>query len=333
MAHRLIHIGVGGRGKWPVNMVPNRDDYQSVALVDIREDHLETAMGVTGLPESSCFRTLDQALNNVEADAVVVITPPDLHTEHCLEALRDGKHVLVEKPFTKTLADSRMLVEEAEKNGVTICVSQNAKYNAGAVTLNRLIRDEVYGKPCFGMHMALSWRKKGVHHSGEDDHAYLWERGIHDFDTMRFMFADTPKRMWAHDFNPSWSPYKAGAGAHAWIEFEGGATCGYLCCFESHKGAKMTRIDTEGGTLELDGGKLTLKHREKDEEEEIPLDECPDSTTVIMNEWNKYLSDGVEPEFSGRNNLTTVAMVEGCGAASEHGVVVDFKTYLETGSV
>lgn len=88
--------------------------------------------------------------------------------------------------------------------------------------------------------------KKGVHHSGEDEHSYLWERGIHDFDTMRFMFADTPKRMWAHRFNRSWSPCKAGAGAHAWIEFEGGATCGYLCCFESDKTGFVRRIDTGG---------------------------------------------------------------------------------------
>ena len=155
--------------------------------------------------------------------------------------------------------------------------------------------------------------------------------GLAIFDTMRFMFADTPKRMWAHSFNPSWSPYRAGAGAHAWIEFEGGATCGYLCCFESHKSGSVSRIDTEGGTLELGGRKLTLKHREREEEEEIPLDDCPDSTTVIMNEWNKYLSDDVEPEISGRNNLTTVAMVEGCGVSSEEGRVLDFQEYLAKG--
>ena len=312
-----------------MNLVVERDDYQTVALVDIREDHLNNAMDFTGLPEAACFRTLEQALNKVEADAVVVVTPPNLHTEHCLEALRAGKHVLVEKPFAKTLADAKLLVTEADKNGVTICVSQMVTYTPSTVTMRRLIKEEVYGKAGFGMQMKLGWRKKGVHHSGEDEHSYLWERGIHDFDTMRFMFADTPKRMWAHSFNPSWSPYKAGAGAHAWIEFEGGATCGYLCCFESHKNGSVTRIDTEGGTLELSGCKLTLKHREQDDEVEIPFDDCPDSTTVILDEWSKYLTKSIEPEFSGRNNLTTVAMVEGCGVASEEGRIIDFKQYLE----
>ena len=328
MAHRLIHVGVAGRGRWPVNLVPQRDDFESVALVDIYEEKFEPAMESTGLPESACFRTIEQALNNVESDAIVVITPPDLHAEMCLETVRAGKHLLVEKPFTKTLASAKQVVKEAEENGVKVFVSQNAKYNPATVTMRRLIQDEVYGKASFGMQMKLSWRSKGVHHSGEDDHSYLWERGIHDFDTIRFIFASDPKRMSAHSFNPSWSPYKAGAGAHAWIEFESGATVGYLCCFESHKNGSITRIDCEGGTLELEGGKLTLKHREKDEGEEIPLDDCPDSTTVILNEWNKYLAGGDEPFNSGRNNLKTVAMVEGCGVASDEGRVIDFQDYL-----
>lgn len=85
---------------------------------------------------------------------------------------------------------------------------------------------------------------------------------------------------------------------------------------------------TRGGTLELSDGKLALKHREQDEEVEIPLDDCLDSTTVILDEWPKYLTKDIEPEFSGRNNLTTVAMVEGCGVASEEGRIIDFKQYL-----
>ena len=329
MTHRLIHCGVGGRGRWPVKLAPQRDDFESVALVDVKEENLRNAMEVSGLPESACFRSLEAAINNVEADCVVLITPPDLHAEQCFEAIRAGKHVLVEKPFTKSLSSAKQIVAEAEKLDVKVGVSQNKKYTGGMVTMHRLIRDQVYGKASFGMIMQLGWRKKGVHHSGQDDHAYLWERAIHDFDNMRFIFADLPKRLWAHSFNPPWSPYKAGAGVHAWVEFESGVTCGYMSCFESHRKAAVCRVDCEGGTLELAGGKLRLTHREREGVEEIPLDDCPDSTTAIMNAWSQYLSEDVEPEFSGRNNLATMAMVEGCGVASDKGRIVDFKQYLE----
>ena len=329
MSIRLIHVGVGGRGRWPVRLVPERDDFESVALVDVNEDNLSEALEVSGLPESVCFRSLEMALGRVEADAVVVVTPPDLHADQCLEAVRAGKHVLVEKPFTKNLASARQVVEEAEANGVKVAVSQNARYSPATVTLNRLIRDEVYGKACFGLMTKFGWRSKGVHHSGKDRHSYLWERGIHDFDTMRFVFADDPARIWGHSFNPPWSPYQGGAGVHAWVEFAGGATCGYLCTFEAHKGGSSVRVDVDGGTLDVVGRSLFLKRRGTDGEEEIPLDDVPESTTVIMNGFARYIAEGVEPEFSGRKNLTTVGMVEGLGVSSDEGRVIDFQAFLQ----
>jgi predicted dehydrogenase len=225
-------------------------------------------MAVSGLPESACFTSLGSALSSVETDFVVVITPPKMHADQCLEVIRAGRHVLVEKPFTRSLSSAKQVVAEAEKYGVKIGVSQNKKYKGSTMTLGRLVREEVYGRASFGMFSELSWRKKGVHHSGEDEHAYVWERGIHDFDSMRYIFSGHPKRVWAQSFNPPWSPYKGGAGVHGWAEFQSGVTCGYLHCFESHKKQSICRIDCERGTLAIEGGKLTLTHRERNEVEE-----------------------------------------------------------------
>ena len=127
MAVQCIHLGVGGRGKWPVAMFAERDDVESAAFVDVHEGNMNAAMEVSGLPESRCFRTLEQALNNVESDCVIVITPPDSHADMILEAVRAGKHVLVEKPFTKTLASAKHVVEEADRMGVKVGVSQKCK--------------------------------------------------------------------------------------------------------------------------------------------------------------------------------------------------------------
>jgi predicted dehydrogenase len=84
MAVRCIHIGIGGRGKWPVRLFTEREDVESVAFVDINEENMNAAMDVSGMPESKCFRTLEQALNKVECDAVIVITPPDDRRQNTL---------------------------------------------------------------------------------------------------------------------------------------------------------------------------------------------------------------------------------------------------------
>lgn len=64
------------------------------------------------LPHS--VRRVDVADLPAGADLLVVATPPDSHAELALQGLRAGADVLVEKPFTTTLADADRLVDVAE---------------------------------------------------------------------------------------------------------------------------------------------------------------------------------------------------------------------------
>ena len=40
MTIRTIHIGAGGRGRWPLNRFQNRADFEAVALIDVSADNL-----------------------------------------------------------------------------------------------------------------------------------------------------------------------------------------------------------------------------------------------------------------------------------------------------
>jgi predicted dehydrogenase len=64
------------------------------------------------------------------ADLVVIATPNDSHAELATIALRAGKHVVVDKPFTVTLADARRLVELAAAEGRTLSVFQNRRWDS-----------------------------------------------------------------------------------------------------------------------------------------------------------------------------------------------------------
>jgi predicted dehydrogenase len=328
MTIRTIHLGVGGRGAWPLRQIPDRDDFESVALVDVNDEKLAAAREQTGLGEEACFRRLDEAMDAVAADAVVVITPPDMHARQCLDAVRADKHILVEKPFTKQLDYAQQVVDEAAQRNLKVAVCQNARYSAKFVTMARLVREGTLGRPAFGLQTTFGWRA-GVHHSGLDRHAYLWERGIHDLDTMRFVFGAAPKRTWGHSFNPDWSPYRGGGGAHGWVEFEDESTCGYMCTFVAHKGGGSFRVELEGGSIEPTAEGISLTRPGAKEAELIPLDEVKESTTIILDGFAAYINNDEEPEFSGRQNLTTVAMVEAMGVASDEGRIIDFDEFLQ----
>ncbi|MEW6358832.1 MAG: Gfo/Idh/MocA family oxidoreductase [Planctomycetota bacterium] len=323
MALKAIHVGVGGRGVWPLKQFKARSDFESVALVDVNEQNMVAAHETTGLGTDRCFSDMKDALAKVDADVVIVITPPQLHHKQCLQAVRAGKHVLVEKPFTMDLAQAREVVEEAKSHGVKVCVTQNARYSPASVTMARMIRDEVYGKPGFGLMTKYGWRP-GTHHSGKQRHSYLWERGIHDLDTIRAIFNREVIKVSGRSFNPAWSPYGHGAGAAAWVEFEGGATCGYFCTFAAPgKGGGGFRIDCEKATIEEGGKQILVTKSGAKETEGVPVDASPSAETILLDGFARYISEGVEPPFSGPQNLKTIALVEAVGKASDEDVVIN----------
>ena len=88
-----------------------------------------------GLP---VYPTLDQALGQARPDLVVISTPHHLHYEQARACLERGCHVLVEKPMTLRLAESRDLVRLAERQGRLLVVGLQRRYEGFAVVFRGL---------------------------------------------------------------------------------------------------------------------------------------------------------------------------------------------------
>jgi predicted dehydrogenase len=78
-------------------------------------------------------------------DAVVIATPPTSHAPLGLQAIRAGKHVLIEKPLATTVADAEALVDAAEDAGVVLMVGHTFEYNAAVVMLRELVQGQELG--------------------------------------------------------------------------------------------------------------------------------------------------------------------------------------------
>jgi predicted dehydrogenase len=89
------------------------------------------------------YLSLQAALPHV--DAVVIATPPATHVALGLEAIRAGKHVLIEKPLATTVAGARQLIEAAEDAGVTLMVGHTFEYNGAVWMLRELVQTQELG--------------------------------------------------------------------------------------------------------------------------------------------------------------------------------------------
>ena len=82
---------------------------------------------------------LDEVLNDPDVKLVVVCTHADSHFEYAKRALEAGKNVLVEKPFTPTLAQAKELFALAKSKGLTVTPYQNRRFDSCFLTAKKAI--------------------------------------------------------------------------------------------------------------------------------------------------------------------------------------------------
>ena len=80
------------------------------------------------------------------ADAVMIGTPPTTYKELVLEALRLGKHVLVEKPMTLSVEEADHLVDVARSSGKTLAVVHNLNFCRSALRARQLLETGKLGE-------------------------------------------------------------------------------------------------------------------------------------------------------------------------------------------
>lgn len=90
--------------------------------------------------------SFDEILNDPQVKLVVVCTHQDSHYEYAKRALEAGKNVLVEKPFTPTLAEAKALFDLARARSLTVMPYQNRRFDSCFLTMKKAIESGKLGK-------------------------------------------------------------------------------------------------------------------------------------------------------------------------------------------
>src|SRR4029079_11599677 len=97
-------------------------------------------------PEVKVFRDYDEMLADPAVELVVVNTPSYTHYEYTKKSLQAGKHTVVEKPFTATVAQAQELVDLAKAKGVKLAVFQNRRYDSDLRTVKKILKEGWLGE-------------------------------------------------------------------------------------------------------------------------------------------------------------------------------------------
>lgn len=141
--HRLAILGCGGMEKSHQAVFGDlADRVEVVACVDPVRERAEAAAQALGAPivATDHREVLD------EVDCVLGVLPHHVHHSVGMDALRAGKHVLMEKPLAVTELQCRELQAEAQRQDVTLMTAYPMRYHPLVIKLKELIDEHVYGQ-------------------------------------------------------------------------------------------------------------------------------------------------------------------------------------------
>jgi scyllo-inositol 2-dehydrogenase (NADP+) len=90
-------------------------------------------------PDIVSYNSVEALLNDDEIELVVVNTPSFTHYELAMQALKAGKHVLIEKPIAATGTQVKAIYDLARKVNKHVMVYQNRRWDSDFLSVKEII--------------------------------------------------------------------------------------------------------------------------------------------------------------------------------------------------
>lgn len=293
-----------------------------VAACDPERDHVVQAQEKYGIDQG--FASVEEMLSEADWDVGVVCTPTPVRREVIEQLSAAGKHIYVEKPFADTLAEAQAMVDIGERAGVTLAVNQNFRYHYPFDIARSVIAEGRIGQVVGVSHQNLQfrqdagWRKQTERHS-------LSIMGVHWFDGFRWMLNDDAQSITGEVRSSPAIDCAGETDTHFQLTFDRDMVVSYVESFSSGYRKTETVAIGERGTLRFDYDGLDLFDANRSNEPvqrwEAPYrkERKPEATFQGLDEVFAALEAGTEPASSGRDNLRTIALLDGAyRSASEH---------------
>jgi predicted dehydrogenase/predicted AlkP superfamily phosphohydrolase/phosphomutase len=321
MAIKIIHIGVGGRGRHWLEYVAQHPDLVAAACVDVDQKALESARRAPGQEHGKFFTSFEEAVAETQADAALITSPSFLHAQHALQALDAGLAVMVEKPFGCNLAEAQTVVDRARAAGRPVMVAENFRFFRAERTLRHMLDEAVAGRVT-GV-VCVDRRDQPSETQGpwvkSMEHPFLREIAVHHFDSFRYLFNRKPAAIFAASYNPPGSTYDGHAAVNSVIELDGGLPIQYSGTMVANRYEYSLWVQGDKGDIWTDRRRVWWRPRGQRFFRPIRLVSVPKGdeqkypkagTVSLLNQFREAVITGAAPETSGEDNLWTLAMVE-----------------------
>ena len=141
---RLGIIGPGSRGKFHMMFFQNNPKCEMVALCDIYQPSIDTAMQYA--PNAKVYKDYRKLLEDKNVDAVLIATPLNTHCEIALAAMDAGKDVLLEKSLGLTMDECYQIYMKHKETGRIFFSGQQRLFDPRYIKAMEMIHSGLIGQ-------------------------------------------------------------------------------------------------------------------------------------------------------------------------------------------
>lgn len=184
----LIGFGMGGR-VFHAPVISSIPELNLAKIYTTKPENVEMARTV--YPNSEIVNDVQKIFSDANIQLVVIVTPNQSHYPLALEALKAGKHVVVDKPFTVTSAEADELIKVAKERNKLISVFHNRRWDGDFRTVRKVVESGMLGNivECeihydrFRNYFKNTWKEDDLAGSG-----LLYDIGSHLIDQALCLF-------------------------------------------------------------------------------------------------------------------------------------------------
>jgi predicted dehydrogenase len=186
----MIKTGIIGYGYWGPNLVRNFNMLPDCIVKSVADARVERLACLTKhYPAIKGVNDANDIINDPGIDAVVIATPVFTHFELAKKALLQGKHVLLEKPMTSSVAEAEKLIEIAVQKKLTLMVDHTFLYTGAVQKIKQLIDQNSIGTLRYFDSTRINL---GLF---QPDINVLWDLAPHDISILLYLINKTPSSL------------------------------------------------------------------------------------------------------------------------------------------
>lgn len=251
-------VGCGAISRVHTDAIKTLPGVRLTAVYDTEHERAQKLADETG---AEATRSYGQLLKKV--DAVNVCVPSGLHARLALQAVRAGKHVLVEKPIDVALGPAKKLVDAARAAGVTLGVVSQHRFAKDIVTLRDTAQSGGLGRLVAGDCYVKWYRTQEYYNSGDWrgtiklDGGCLMNQGVHYIDMLQWVMGGVLSVQ--AQMRTAGRDIEAEDMAQALVEYRNGATGVIYGTTLAYPGF-AERLEVHGmyGTVLIEGDRIKL---------------------------------------------------------------------------